>query len=121
MSADEIEKPKSSGEHQEVSLVSEPTGVESPGIFRRLPIICFFIALIYFLIGRLRFPKRFVFRSIEVDEDQVFTVFRHMKRRTEKCHLKANAQMQRLDIDSKTIMSKRISTCASTESCLRRR
>ncbi len=86
MSADELERPRSSGEHQEAPHISKPTGVESPGIFRRLPIVCFFIALIYFLIGRLRFPKRFVSRAFEIDEDQVFTVFRHMKRTTKREH-----------------------------------
>ncbi len=86
MAADGSEIPKPSREYNEVLQTSKPSSAGSPGIFRRLPIVCFSIGLFYLLIRRLRFPKQYLFQSFDVDGDQVFTVFRHMKLVTNREH-----------------------------------
>ena len=86
MAADESEVPKLSRELKEVLQPSESSSIGLPRIFRRLPIVCFSVALFYLLIGRLRFPKGYIFQAFDIDGDQVFTVFRHMKLATNREH-----------------------------------
>lgn len=82
MMADESE---SSGPLRDCDVpvqISKSPDIRQPGVLRKLPIVCFFIALAYLLIGRLRFPKRFLSRSFDLDEGQTFTVFRNMRLKT---------------------------------------
>jgi hypothetical protein len=53
-------------------------------ITRKLPIVCFSIALVYLLTGRLSFPKRYLLQTFDISGDQVFTAFRHMKLATDR-------------------------------------
>lgn len=84
MSADEFERPRASRKHEEPPHPGDSACDESPGLFRKLPIACFVSSFCYALIGRLRFPKRFMSRSFEIEKNQVFTVFRHIKRTTKR-------------------------------------
>lgn len=45
---------------------------------RRSPPICLVVALVSFLTGRIRFPKRHLGEKLETDEGELFTIFRQM-------------------------------------------
>lgn len=49
---------------------------------RRLPIVCFFVAVFSWMIGRIRFLKTYQGKTIQMEDGKRFVVFRHVHRKS---------------------------------------
>lgn len=73
-----------SGDGAEIALHDERGAMtaqrpENSRILRRLPVVCLLVALFRLLTGRLRFPRQYLHQEFDVDGDDTFRVFRHLK------------------------------------------